>query len=84
MSEHAHASVDGIGDDIGPVYNNGELVHWMDPKPLSVGRAGISAAAGGAFALGAVAAVAVLALMHLLGPDRKLQVPRRWRFRRGG
>ncbi len=82
MSEHAHQSVDGIGDDVGPVETNGEVVHWMDPKPLTVGPAGISAAAAGAFALGAVAAVAVLALMHLLGPDRRFEGPlRRWRFR---
>ena len=83
MSEHAHHSVDGIGDDVGPVETAGEVVHWMDPKPLSVGPVGISAAAGGAFALGAVAAVAVLALMHLVGPERQVQAPRRWRLRPG-
>jgi hypothetical protein len=82
MSEHAHASADGIGDDVRPVESNGEVVHWMAPKPLRVGPAGISAAAAGAFALGAVTAVAVLALMHWLGPERQLESPRRWRFGR--
>ena len=82
MSEQAHESADGIGDEVRPVESNGELVHWMARKPLTVGPAGISAAAAGAFALGAASAVAVLALMHWLGPDRQFETPRRWRFRR--
>lgn len=53
MSEQTHDSPDAIGDDVRPVEPNGELVHWMAPKPLTVGPAGISAAAAGAFALGA-------------------------------
>ena len=81
MSEQTHGSVDGIGDDVGPVESNGELVHWMQPKPLRVGAVGMSAAAIGAFALGAATAVAVLALMHLLGPERETQPVRRWRLR---
>ena len=83
MSEQTHDGVDGIGDDVRPVESNGELVHWMQPKPLRVGPAGISAAAIGAFALGAATAVAVLALMHLLAPERQIEPVRRWRFRRG-
>jgi len=83
MSEQAHESVDGIGDDVGPVEQNGEIVHWMQPKPLAVGPAGISAAAAGAFVLGVAAAVAVLATLHLLGPERRID-PRRWRFGSGG
>jgi hypothetical protein len=81
MSDQAHESVNGIGDDVGPVEPTGEVVHWMAPKPLSLGPAGISAAAAGAFALGAVTAVAVLALMHLLGPERQIEPARRWRTR---
>lgn len=77
MSEQAY-DVDGIGDDLGPVEPNGEVVHWMAPKPLSVGPVGISAAAAGGFALGAVTAVAVLALLHWLGPEREVETPRRW------
>ena len=39
MSEQAY-DADGIGDDLGPVEPNGEVVHWMAPKPLSVGAVG--------------------------------------------
>jgi hypothetical protein len=81
MSEQAYEDVDDGSDDIGPTDTNGELVHWMQPKPLSLGPIGISAAAAGAFALGAATAVAVLALLHWLGPERELDTPRRW-FRR--
>jgi len=84
MSEQTHDSMNGIGDDVGPVEPNGEVVHWMDPKPMAVGPAGVSAAAAGAFALGALATVAVLALLHMLGPERRIEAPRRWRFRLGG
>ena len=82
MTERAYDDVDGGRDDGRPTDTNGELVHWMQPKPLSVGPAGISAAVAGAFAVGAVATVVVLALLHWLGPDRELETPRRWRFRR--
>ncbi len=61
--------------------SNGELVHWMQPKPLTVGPAGISAAAVGAFALGAAVTLGVLAVMHLLGPEREIAPVRRWRRR---
>jgi len=83
MSENAYDHADGIGDDVGPVESNGEVVHWMAPKPLSVGAVGISAAAAGAFALGAATTVVVLALLHWLGPEREIETPQRW-FRRDG
>jgi hypothetical protein len=81
MSDHAYDDIDGGSDDGRSTDPDGELVHWMQPKPLSVGAVGISAAAAGAFALGAVTAVAVLALLHWLGPEREVETPRRW-FRR--
>jgi len=55
----------------------GELVHWMEPKPIRVGPAGVSAAAAGAFALGVTATVVALALLHWLGPQRIILVSRR-------
>jgi hypothetical protein len=61
-------------DDILPPEPNGELVHWMEPRPLTLGAAGISVAAASAFALGALAAVAVISLLHWGGPERA--VPR--------
>jgi hypothetical protein len=67
MTESAFEDV----DDILPPEPNGEIVHWMEPRPLTVGAAGISMATVGAFALGAAAAVAVLGLMRWLGPERR-------------
>jgi hypothetical protein len=63
-------------DDLEQPATDGELVHWMARPPLRVGPAGVSATAGVAFALGAAAAVAILALMHLLGPERVVEAPR--------
>ena len=68
-------------DEILPHEPNGEVVQWMASKPLTVGAAGISAAVAGAFALGALTALGVLALMHRLGPPPEVELPRR-RFRR--
>jgi hypothetical protein len=78
MSDQARPDEDGIGEDIGPAATTGELVHWMEPKPLRVGPAGVSAAAAGAFALGVIAAVTALTLLHMLGPERRVELPRRW------
>lgn len=64
-------------DDLGQPAANGEMVHWMEPKPLSIGPAGVSVTAGAAFTLGVVATVAALALMHWLGPQRIVKIPRR-------
>jgi hypothetical protein len=69
-------------DDVLPPEPNGELVHWMDPRPLTVGPAGISLATAGAFALGAVATLAVLGALHWLGPQRQARLPRWVRRRR--
>ena len=57
-------------DDILPAQPNGELVHWMQPRPLTMGPAGISIATAAAFAIGALTAVAALALLRWLGPRR--------------
>jgi hypothetical protein len=67
-------------DDLGQPAENGELVHWMERKPLAVGPAAVSAAVAGAFVLGAVTAVVALALMHWLGPQRPAPRPRRRPF----
>jgi hypothetical protein len=64
-------------EDLGQPAPDGEIVHWMEPKPLTVGPAGVSAAAAGAFALGVGVTLAVLALTHWLGPERVLQRPGR-------
>lgn len=56
-------------DDVLPPEPNGEVVHWMAGRPLTLGAAGISVATASAFALGALAAVAVISLLHW-GPER--------------
>jgi hypothetical protein len=58
-------------EDIGPVLSeeaDGELVHWMGRKPLSLGPAGVSATAVGAFVLGVAATLLVLALSDIVDP----------------
>ncbi len=65
MSAHGYEDL----GDLSTPEPNGELVHWM-PNPLAVGPTGVSLAAVGAFALGAAATLAVLALTHWLGPQR--------------
>ena len=67
-------------DDILPDEPEGELVHWMEPRPPSLGPTGVSLATAGAFALGALATVGVLALLHW-GPQRR-GMPLRGRRRR--
>jgi hypothetical protein len=66
-------------DDLEQPTPDGELVHWMARPPLRVGPAGVSVTAGAAFTLGVIAAVATLALMHWLGPERAVEVRRRAR-----
>ena len=66
-------------EDLSQPAPDGELVHWMEPKPLTVGPAGVTVTAAGAFALGVVATLAVLALTHWLGPQRVVELPRRGR-----
>lgn len=67
-------------DDLGQPTANGELIHWMAPKPVSLGAVGISATAASAFVAGIAVSLSVLALLHWLDPDRKLELP----WRRGG
>jgi hypothetical protein len=49
---------------------DGVLVHWMDPKPLAIGSIELSSVVVGAFALGAVAALAGVALFKALTRHR--------------
>lgn len=72
MSDHPFDFV----DDVLPEEPNGELVQWMAPKPLSLGLPQTAVAAAGAFALGALSAVAVLAVMHWIGPQREVEIPK--------
>ncbi|HZZ31570.1 MAG TPA: hypothetical protein VFE10_06200 [Phenylobacterium sp.] len=55
---------------------DGELVHWMDPKPLTAGPAGVAIAVATGLVLGVAGTLAVLALAGWLGPDREIVAPR--------
>jgi hypothetical protein len=72
-------------DEVLPPEPSGEIVHWMEPRPLRLGPAGVSVATATAFVLGALTTVAVLGLMHWLGPERqapRLRLPQQLRLRR--
>lgn len=58
-------------DDVLPAEPNGELVHWMEPRPLSLGATGVSLATAGAFALGALATLGVIGLVHWMSARRE-------------
>jgi hypothetical protein len=51
-------------DELPPEPDDGEIVHWMEPRSLSLGLGGVSAATLSAFALGAVAAVGVMIVIQ--------------------
>lgn len=69
MSEAVPDGLDGAQPLAEREAANGELVHWMEAKPLRVGPAGVSIAAVGGFALGVGATLAVLALSDWLSSD---------------
>lgn len=58
-------------DEVLPDEPNGELVHWMEPRPMTFGPAGLSLAIAGAFTLGLATALIAVGLTRLTGPDRR-------------
>lgn len=66
MSQDTYNELEDAGQHAEP----GELVHWMQRRPLRVGPAGVSAAAAGAFLLGLGVGAAALAVAHWMGRDR--------------
>lgn len=71
MSEHSYVDF----DEVLPEEPNGELVHWMEPRPLSFGPTGLGLAVAGAFALGLAAALIAIGVGRLAGPDRRMSLP---------
>ncbi|WP_041373650.1 hypothetical protein [Phenylobacterium zucineum] len=65
-------------DDILPEEPTGEVVHWMEPRPMQVGPAGISAAAATAFLVGVAATVGAFLLWRYMAPRREGLPPWRW------
>lgn len=69
-------------DDVLPNEPNGEVVHWMAPRPMALGPTGATVAAAGAFALGALTTAAVFAVLHLMKSEDRDIFPgrvKRWR-----
>jgi hypothetical protein len=82
MSEDAmEESLKDVGPALGDDEGEGELVHWMQKPPLTVGVTGVSLAALGGFALGVGATLAVLAFTDIVDP---LVTVRRRRTREDG
>ena len=71
MSERSYEDF----DEVLPEEPNGELVHWMEPRPLSFGPAGLGMAVAGAFALGLAAALIAVGVRRMGGPERRMSLP---------
>ena len=78
MSENAFEDY----DEVLPDEPSGELVHWMEPRPLTFGPAGIALAVGGAFALGMATALIAIGVSRLAGPERRMSLPLDRKLRR--
>lgn len=77
MSEHSYEDF----DEVLPEEPNGELVHWMEPRPLTFGPAGLALAVGGAFALGLATAMIAVGLTRMTAQERRIGLPRESRLR---
>ena len=78
MSENAFEDY----DEVLPEEPSGELVHWMEPRPLTFGPAGIALAVGGAFVLGMATALIAIGVSRLAGPERRMSLPLDRKLRR--
>jgi len=58
-------------EDLAPEEQSGDLVTWMAPGALRLGAAGLASVAAAAFALGIIAAVALLAATRSALPGRR-------------
>ena len=68
--------------DLLPEEPGGELVHWMEPRPLTFGPAGVSLAVAGAFALGLATALIAMGVGRMAGPERRMSLPLERKLRR--
>jgi hypothetical protein len=78
MSEDAYEDY----DDVLPGEPNGELVQWMEPRPMTFGATGLSLAVAGAFALGLAAALIAMGVSRMAGPERRMSLPLERKLRR--
>ena len=73
MSEHSYDDF----DEVLPEEPNGELVHWMEPRPMSFGAGALALALAGGVAVGMAAALVAITLSR---EDRRLRLPFRPRL----
>ena len=78
MSEHRYEDY----DEVLPEEPNGELVRWMEPRPLTFGPAGLGLVVAGAFALGLAAALIAVAATRLGAGESRASLPLDRRLRR--
>ena len=78
MSENSYEDF----DDILPEEPSGELVHWMEPRPLTFGPAGLALAVAGAFALGLATGLLAVGVSQLAGSERRMSPPLERKLRR--
>jgi hypothetical protein len=78
MSEQSYEDYDDFLADA----PSGELVHWMEPRPLTFGPAGLSLAIAGAFALGLATALIAVGVSRMAGPERRMSLPLEKKLRR--
>jgi hypothetical protein len=62
-------------DDVLPEEPNGELVHWMEPRPMTFGTGGLSIAVAAAFALGLAAALLAVGVSRMAAQERRMSLP---------
>jgi len=68
MSEHSYQDY----DEVLPEEPNGELVQWMDPRPLTFSPSGVALAAAGAFALGLATALIAVGVTRMAANQGRL------------
>lgn len=78
MSEHSYDDF----DEVLPEEPNGELVHWMEPRPMSFGAGAVALAVVGGVALGMAAALVAVNLSRAGGAAGRLGRPFRPRLPR--
>ena len=75
MSEHSYDDY----DDVLPEEPNAELVHWMEPRPMSFGVGAVALALVGGVALGMAAALIAIGVARS-GEGERLHLPFRRRL----
>jgi len=78
MNERVHENF----DELLAAEPRGELVHWMEARPLSVGAGGLSLAVAGAFAAGLTVGLLLLGLSQAIRRERRMSVPLERKLRR--